>query len=524
MTERESEQIDQLVSEIADEGVSADRIERLERLLLGQPELQVHYAKAVRLHTLMQHELGHGLQTTQPLTHTLAGSKTETLPAAVCVSLANSLRQDSTTTTPLKSIVGALAGLAVAVTIVAATVVAGSRLLQGTATEVARQPAEFVPANQRVSNTEALPVWDIRSLELVSRVTRTSAITQLLLPIETDKNATIGAAGRLCAGNAWIERSPSDLERGFVVALYPGCRMDLHVDTDASGQNALGVVELDSRGKMTGGTLSFNNLVGGSVDNAERRIGCIGEYTVENDDLETKYFLFAGSYLDTGGDGLGEWKQSDYAVLQESTEFLVLGWDDSSYPGAAPIDEIGRDRDYNDVCAVIRFSGPAHHVSAPEKGVLYLPEAKAASTLVKATTSGYIVDVRPQEKLLMAVSSSAHLQNSVRIVEAASRRVIWQQDGTQPGSGDAHFQAGRRGIYIICNNTDTVRRYEIQARHIAWSNGQYDGSWVDSPFKVTDEGDHWASIGFEDSIEDSTMVDWNDIRVHARWFDDGPIR
>lgn len=524
MKEREKAEIDQIVSEIADAGATADRIGRLESLLLDRPDLQSHYASMIRLGTLLRCEIGDG--SLQPFAESPRGDDEQNpLAGQSCATLLQRVGRDLPDPYGKRKVALVLSSLA-------AMVIVGIGLhslvrQRDHAQQLAHHPThvetnpggldEQVDASSD-SNLDSLRVRNVRDLEVLSRITRTEAINCLWLPRrESKKVSGVRQPGwELSRGTAWIDSSVGGRERGYVISIPPGVRMDLNVDTDASCKNALGMVELNEQGRFSGATLSFNNLASGNSPESVRTTGCIGQYSVSNDELTQRNFLIAGSYCVERPDGTGGWMQSDYALLHESSDFLVIGFDDSGYPDVEIGEATDRDRDFNDVCAFIHFSSPEQEDSTARRGVSYVPKPIGDRANRVEDRSGYVLDVRPGEKVLLAVSSSASLQNSVRIVERDNRQLIWQHDGSAPDTSTTIFQLGQRGIYIIYNDSDTVRSYEVQGRSIDYG----EGVWIDSPFRVTDEGDDWVSIGFEDSPQIPKRVDWNDIRVHARWYTD----
>lgn len=520
MKEREKAEIDRIVCEIADEGVSAERIRKLEDLLLNRPDLQSHYSNMTRLGTLLRCEFGESSLNAQAV---VAPAEQGDMPEGACASLVNRVERDVATPNWTRRI-ALLTGIA-------AMLVIGYGLLRPQSDEL--QPlAQSTQDNTELggdsqagasaeSTLASLPIRNLRDLEVLSRITRTEAIQCLWLPRRESKGiAGVHQSGwELSGGNAWIDRSVGGRDRGYVVSVPPGVRMDMRVDTDACCQNALGMVELNQKGRMSGATIAFNNLSAGNSADSERLTGCIGHYSVNNDASGRRNFLIAGSYCVERPDGTGDWKQSDYALLFESHDLLVIGFDDSGYSNVEIGQEDDRDRDFNDMCAFIHFSsadGPSRRVPT---GVSYVPASIEDPLNRVEKQNGYLLAVRPGEKLLIAVTSSASLQNSVRIIEENSRQVIWQHDGSKPGTSDSSFQMGQRGIYLVYNNSDTVRRYELQGRSITETDDG-EGTWIDSPHSVLDEGDNWVSIGFEDSPDKPLWVDWNDIRVHASWFTD----
>ena len=76
-----------------------------------------------------------------------------------------------------------------------------------------------------------------------------------------------------------------------------------------------------------------------------------------------------------------------------------------------------------------------------------------------------------------------------------------------------------RSSLIIRNDGDTVRQYQLYGRYQPGALTG-DNTWQALPYKVLAEGDGSVTVGYEDSIDLTDNIDWNDIRVHARWFSD----
>lgn len=517
MTKPEKEQLDRLLSEITDEGLSADRISRLEAMLMNRPDLQAYYTDATTVQSLMRYELKGNLGLMQPLVG---------VPVAGTGSLSTDQQTQSTPQRPTdrdlpaskaRSFWVLLAALAAAVLFVATT--AFHTRQQPNDSPLAKQGSSLpgaasTPGAEALSSSDSptIEMTDTRQLATLSRVIRTDTITRVLLPADRVGNGQPKSDRRLVGGNVWIDRSPIGRERGYVVALAPGYRMDVRLDSDAGSQNALGIVELDSQGNLTGDMLSFNNI-GATTEFADRRYGNIGEFSVTNEESTVRFFLIAGSHLDPGG----QWRQSDYKLLHESSNFLVLGWDDSGYPGTEPVED-GRDRDFNDVSTILHFSPLVATDDAQREGITFAPPALAETRQFDGEGAGYLLDVTPGQHLLMLVSSSALKQNTMVVVDHDTRQVIWQNEKPEMPEGDILHETTTRGVYVIHNQSPTVKRYEfhVRSRDV---NAEGDTSWLEFPSRVNGQEDHWELIGFEDSPNDPAMLDWNDVQVHARWFD-----
>jgi len=526
MNESEEFDIDRLVSEIADEGVSPERMARLNEFLRDRPDLQQHYSRAMALHVLLEFEFDLSMQQLQPVLPRSDRQSPRIVPSASddCVVLSARIGKDVSAAARkshrLRGYVWLT--LASATAFVGAFVGYNLWFSSSQSSAMGRLWPKIVDRRvdvQRPSNDsddrspEGLVVRDTQSLRLISRVTKTESLTSLHLPRCPSEDAP---GLTLCSGTAWMEKTPAQRERGYVVALAPGYQLDLYVYTDALYQNGLSIVELDNDGRMTGDSLSFSNLEKGNPRSTKRRLGCIGNYSESNDSTSTKYYLLTGSHRILQPGGAEEvWKLSDFKVQYDSDDLMVIGWDDSGYVqddrGMVP------DRDYNDVRAMMRFSRPDDSSRSLDHTVSYSPEPERDLALAEHTENGYSLDVNPGQTLALLVSSSADFQNSLRIVDDASRKIIWESDGTQPDSSET--LSADRGVYVIRNFGDTVRRYEIQSRRAqALESGGH--KWQYNPYQILADGDQSVIIGFEDSMTVPANVDWDDIRVNARWLSD----
>ena len=518
MAKSDKERLNRVLTEVLEEGLSAERIAELEDLLLDNPELQAYYTDALKLNTLMRYELSGGLQKAPPLVDSLQVdtttliqpmSSTEVIQNESTRAKSNSGRRWNSFTlwaTALAvSLLAAVAVLKVVVDYGAGDNTSGDTLV---AKEDIEQSHVTTPA------TTCLYVRDAQQLATLSRITKTEMITRVVLPGSLSESPGPGSEHRLVGGNAWIDRSPGGSERGYVVELSPGYRMDVGIDADAGNQNALGIVELDSQGRMTGDTFSFNNMPTES-DQSWRHYGNIGAITVENRSNHSRYFLFAGSHVDLGNPGEG-WKQSDYKLLHESSDFLVLGWDDSGYLGESP-DQTTQDQDYNDVCSVLHFAPVLSKTSGDEGEILYVPALSTDLQVFTGPEPGHPFDVKPGQNLMLMVSDSSRIPSTALFVDQDSQEIVWRDDayGKESLPVDSPNETSTRGIYVIKNNSSTVKRFAIHAGHFDEAN-----KWVEMPFRLNGEDEHWECIGFEDSLNGPMGNDWNDIQIHARWFED----
>src|SRR5690606_2484401 len=86
---------------------------------------------------------------------------------------------------------------------------------------------------------------------------------------------------QLVGGTAWMEYEPGLRERGRLVVQPPNTVMDVFVDTDASSQNTLSIVELNAFGLPVGDSYSVGNTIGDQLP-ASKRTGWTGEFSQSN--------------------------------------------------------------------------------------------------------------------------------------------------------------------------------------------------------------------------------------------------
>lgn len=523
MSEADKLQIDRILSAIADEGASQERMQRLEALLRDRPDLQAYYARVMAMHTVLAYEFSLSDQPFGPVLgpHGPAGGPESRAAAQACENLSTRIQRDLRAGVVRRAQRWGLA-LALGCAACLAIAFAGYSLWHSSggraATAAVRKERLWSPSRPVAKHDGGVVVRDQRSLELLGKLTRDPSITSLLLPKANDH----GAPGfTLCSGAAWIERPPSVRERGYLVALPASCMMNVYLDTDANGQNALAVAELDRVGLTTGRTLQFNNLADGgeTLPPTARRTGAIGKFTEFNDSSSPMYYILAGSHMLLGGAGEELWYQSDYRVQLDSENLLVIGWDDSGYSGRVKPD-LGKalpDRDYNDMRAILWFSFPGEERTIAESAPTYSPPPLSPAPVAAARGSGYLIDVKPGEELVLAVSGYARLQNSFQVVETETGRVLWRHDGSPPGAEVE--QAKDRGVYVIRNYSSAPRQYELQGRYRN-ADASKDSPWRTSPYKVLANDEGSVTVGFEDSVDVPARVDWKDIRVYARWLSD----
>ncbi|TWT74525.1 hypothetical protein Pla123a_33480 [Posidoniimonas polymericola] len=497
-------ELERVFSSCADDGPTPEQAAKLERLLRDDPDLQEHYAKLVGVHVLLDAEVRlSGRRAQLPL---------DGAAPATCELVATHINADLGRTRSPWFTPSVLATLAAA--LVAAFWL--GRSTNDTGPPAAQSRPARTAAAEDLLREDGLVISNDESLARLGYLLRDAGITSVRLPRcggSADQQFT------LCSGAAWYDRPARKKERGYLVSLRPGERMDVYFDTDAMGRNSLAIAEFDASGKLTGRTLQFNNLPSGVSKVRQSRAGMVGEFSEWNDSPYSRHYLFTGSHMLY--DGLEEevWRQSDFEVSLDHDGLMVLGWDDSGYSGMLREGEHDSppDRDYNDIRAMIKFTSADSGVHGTEQSVSYYPLPEPSDIRANPDARGYIIDVRPGERVLLAASSDARWQNSLQIIEADSGRVVWRHDGSAPVQGAR--QQRNRGAYVITNHSDRARRYFIYGRHRRPSEDS-DDAWIDTDFEVLASDDRSAVVGFNDTSGSLPADDWDDLRVVARWFGD----
>jgi hypothetical protein len=517
MTNEEKEQLDRLICEIADEAPTADRVERLERMLLDRPDLQSHYIRATTVRVVLGNEFAGGLGFVLPKRDSADIATSDLLLADAIRPTRDGSHRFSDRLFHRVTLL--VSGLAAAVLValgvgwllgpaVRTVVTRPDTTKQGTTGDNGTSPSRAIAQ---------LEINDARELAALSRLTRTQPITRVILPRSGDRSASDLSPQRLVGGNAWIDRAGTGRERGYVVALSPGYRMDVQLDSDAGTHNAIGIVELDPLGKMTSNIMSFNNLpIPGEAGMSNA--GGIGRFSISNEGDSERFFLFSGSHKGLDFAQTSTWNQSNYKVLHESSDFLVLGWDDSGY-SQPDTPELLRDDDFNDVCAMLHFAPLDGEGPPADSSIEYVPQTLLEMAAENTPDLGYAIDIAPGHSLLMMVTSSALLNSSFYVVDHDTQQVIWYDEGKEPLVRASDMETTTRGIYVIKNNSDTVRRYHLCAERPATIFDGVNGK-IKLPHRVNVEEDHGAWVGFEDQPKQLEGADWNDLQVHVRKFTD----
>ncbi|QDU57242.1 hypothetical protein [Aeoliella mucimassa] len=497
-------ELERLFSASADDGATRDQIEAMEELLLDQPEMQDHFLKLVAVHVLLDAEI----RKTDATSPSLDGD--DNAANGCPIPMPNEATAEEAAVQPAPRKVNRRA-------LWQASALAASLFLMFWVGRVSNdgrtldsEHHDLISIQDSRVRTDGLAILNNDSLELLGELTRDTGVTSVLLPHQSSSSQS---QVTLCNGSAWYERPARKREQGYLVALKPGEHLSACIDTDAMGRNSLAVAEIDSSGYLTGKTMQFNNLPSGVSTVQQARAGAVGELSEINASAYTKYYLFAGSHMLYDDNEQEIWRQSDFEVQLDQDGLLVLGWDDSGYSGLIQAKEFEAppDRDYNDIRAMLRISSPIKH----GQGLVFSPPAITPEQLAPEESKGYTFQVDPHQQVIMAVYSDAMWQNSMRVIDTHTGRIIWSDDG--PPEIHGVRQERNRGIYLITNSTDETEHYLIQGRHRPGGSGP-DAAWVHNKFRVLAKDNKTAVVGFDDPQKSGPLDSWDDVRVFLRKF------
>jgi hypothetical protein len=503
-------QLERLVCRLVDEGATQEVAEGLNALLVDRPDLQEHYAHYYTLHLLLARELSHSYGHFPSLLVPHAEVNLTSTTDGGCSVLLRRINSDlkQGESNPWRSgwMQTLLAAVAVGLlgVILFRTPQASS---SSTVSSLNNDDDEGYVIHQDIHN--AL-FWsdDVHTTTLVGQLSQTSVPSRLMLPTLADLSQGIP---RLASGTAWMEFAAGDRERGRVIEVPPGQKMDVFIVSDASSENKLNVVELDSKGRAVGAHCSFGNVIG-REENATLGTGWIGQFSQSNTSDRSKYYLFVGAYHAGSARESEPWLTSDFEVYIESNELLIVGWDDHSYYNSnEPAEPVSptTDGDFNDIRAIVRFSrlGGKRVATKPADLLPAPPKVKMPAANMHV---GYRLHVKPGCEAYIMASSYAWLRNAVQIVDVQTGEVLWRNEGNDCVRCANGRIPADRGVYVIRNGSDLVREYELQGSVL---EEESEGTWRTTPHNILEETSDAILVGFEDSHQYSDLTDWQDISV-----------
>ncbi len=479
--------------------------------------MQEYFAEVMRFHVLLKYEWELSLPATRPMlvTPSLGMQPTSGATEGSAGSKAGNTRRRWNTLRPR-----VLYTLAAAVAICCAVGILTMRGKLGVGAFSGTQPTAGGQTLGQCNKT--LLVKNDKALRLISQLTRTTNLSRLELPAREHNNPDEIA---LCRGTAWMERSDGRRERGFMLEVPSHARIELFVDANAAGRNLLSVIKMDEsitsqvEGAPKTGALTFDNIIEGYVRSTNQGNGSLGNYSDFNDSQRTLYYLLTGSHFDDKVSTTEQWFQSDYEVIFEAADILVLGWDYSRYVVRQPTtNEYIRDGDYNDLRAIVHLSSPD---SRSANTVPYSPAPTTDAAPSGNHGAGTVFDVPPEEILVIVVTRATERRSELQIKSNEKNEVIWL-DVREPCRSRPNLIETVHEVYVIRNSTKATRQYSFSYCYADAPSGaegaEAEVRWTEWPAELLAEELNTETIGFRDPPEAPTGPDYNGISVHARWF------
>ena len=491
--------LDGLINDLIDAEGTARAIEvgrQLETQLLDSPEAQTRYLSAMNLHLELQSEMGKptadDAASGPPKDH-FAGAASEFSPDHdnfVAVDDFTEANQPDPRRLSGVERLSRVERWRSPMVAVAAVLLVG--LGMGLMASFDRWPSTHrggeTIADQRANRHGDLAIGPLgvrepATLQRISRVTRTSAITRLDLP---------RAKGRLASGTAWLRRAARADQSGYVQCLAPGQKMNVAVDANALIYNSLSIIELDGEGLATGNQMFFSNLPETETPRLDwvSKPRNLGQYVVTNDSPADRFFLFAAAHVGQSGAVSGLWNQSDFEVKYRSSSLLVVGWDDMGTTAINPDGETGiPDRDFDDMRAIVTIDD-ANVSTATGDSFSSTPWIVHHDDI--ESDRAIELTVRPKQRVVAIVSSTTRQPVRLRVTTSSDGQVRWQ-----PAAGNLLFDKNKTplsgtAVLRAIDGRETSYRIVGQQRSV----NESEDDWFDSPVQIVQHDEQTLTAEF----------------------------
>jgi hypothetical protein len=263
-------ELERLLSELADEGATQQRVERIEGLLLDNPELQDHYWSWMDNHIILGTDRAAILGESRAIHPLIAVGRQATIQSIDARSISLARKTVSRWLAPLLAISACLLWIALPGNF-SWSHIAGS--MQSIVGDTNQSDTWYIPRITRVS-------WEGPYFAEHEQV------------LHSGSTAHVGLVSL-----GFVNGSPAN---GYVLRLEPGTSAELMMAADAYAENNLSVTELNATGTPVRRSVSFNNF--GTSGNSNfanlemraRRYGLIGTWSEFNDTEKPKYYLING--------------------------------------------------------------------------------------------------------------------------------------------------------------------------------------------------------------------------------------
>lgn len=467
-------ELERLVSELYDDGLSPADMRRLEELLLDDPAAQRRYHQMVDSHIALC--VAGGSAAAGQRSPAIGDGPREAVPSAPPADRSRS----------------------------------SDRL----------DPAWLLAAAAAVLLAVGLSIWSVHEAQRSGTPLAASAASQDLvatLPVITHVSwegptfragATEPQRGQpVTAGSATLQSDNNEQGDGYVIRLAPGMSVDLVASFDATGENSLSITELIGGPRPSVKKLTFHNAGDGpkplhaNPAAKDRRYGVLGHWSEINLDDRPRYFLLTGVHKLARANPDSQWRLSKMKVLLEHEYAVQIGWDDS---GPAPVGDkpYQPDGDFDDLAASLFFAPLDDNNAAPRDGLEVLATNPIGDIPAPdVIEDSYEFELGPGAVAVVNAVCQATDPNAVVVLDAETRAVLW-------ASPEHLAEEDYLGACGIRNNTDKPKALRLAAVNRPSNKG---AAWRTSKMRVLYEQPRFLILGFEDSREDE---DYNDIRLN----------
>lgn len=484
METKKAVELERLLSELADEGATKERVQKIEDLLINNPELQDHYWKWMDLHVILGVERA-GILGDRGATRSLGGKPENGSPRELRKTTWSSGHQ-----------------LWMLVSTVAVAACVTWALM--TAAQYFRNRDADGPNRGMRAAAGGEEIWRI------PRITRVSWEGPFFADPGQEERSTTGER----AGLVSLGLVGGLSANGYILRLEPGTSANLMMAADAYAENNLSVTELDANGTPIRRSVSFNNFGTSSIPqfgNAEvmtRRYGQIGTWSEFNDTDRPKYYLLNGIHKSANPDvpapdSPQEFQLSEMVVMVEEPDIILVGWDDGGVEPTEANSGVLPDGDYDDITVVIRINRPGVEPtrSTPHRRLLARPQATTLTPQSDGSVR-YRFALLPGEVAVMKVATEARCSNALYLVDESANEVLW-------GASNTDSRSTNLGAVTVENRGTEQIHLAIFSEHSASTGGDKD-DWQCSELAKIHDQPGCVILGFEDTGEDN---DFDDMRV-----------
>ena len=480
MDSRKAIELERLMSDMFDDGASAEGMARLEALLADDPALQQRYWQFVSTHVSLGVATGGALQNDR-----VDGAFDSRRGAA------------SQRPGPGNSGWGGSSTIRGYWRPLSVTVAAASVLTCVLGWLLVRERA--VP--RQVDHGPSVH-WTVDRMPMVTHVSWDGP------SFSQDENQwrPIAAVG---TGSIALQVEQGRTADGYLFCLPPGASVELVATFDATGENCLSVAEIGGADRRPVRKATFNNSGVGvrplhaNPGAVNRRYGMLGSWSESNATSSPRYFLLTGSHKLAGPPTEADWQLSKMEVLLNQDDVIHLAWDDSGpEPTAGQV--YRQDDDFDDLAASLFISRPGARRLRSAEGLTVVgsQDDSLQGTLPKYGDP-YRFTLAAGEVALLKVSADASAPNAIYLIDAETGEVQW-------ATSNRSNRSMNLGAAAIVNHSSGPRELLLVAGHQAKVDGNVDNRWSESTRKELYHQASFVILGYEDARVDN---DFNDMRV-----------